>query len=178
MTGTTDDARRVRLLVLDVDGILTDGSVTIDAAGVESKTFHTRDGLGLRLWMRFGGAVAIITGRSSMALQHRANELGVEHVFQGVPDKLAVFRELLDDLDLVASQAAVMGDDLPDLPMMRLSGYPMTVRDAALEVREAAYFVTERPGGRGAVREAVEHLMKAGERWDDALELFLTEPPH
>jgi 3-deoxy-D-manno-octulosonate 8-phosphate phosphatase (KDO 8-P phosphatase) len=167
-----DPARNIELLVLDVDGVLTDGRIHIDDRGVETKTFNTKDGLGIRVWMRLGHETAIITGRSGMAVQHRASELGIGHVFQGADSKLAAFGAVLDDLDLVASQAAVMGDDLPDLPVMRLAGYSIAVADAAEEVRKAADFVTVRPGGQGAVREAVEHLLKVTERWDESLALF------
>jgi YrbI family 3-deoxy-D-manno-octulosonate 8-phosphate phosphatase len=165
-------AEKVELLVLDVDGVLTEGLISIDARGVEIKSFHAHDGLGLRLWQATGHHTAIITGRAGMALQHRAAELGIRHVFQGVDNKPKVFGRLLRELDLAASQAAVMGDDLPDLPMMRLAGYPLAVADAAPEVREMAEFVTTRPGGRGAVREAVEHLLKAKGLWEEALALF------
>ncbi|MDY7109234.1 MAG: HAD hydrolase family protein [Planctomycetota bacterium] len=167
-----DAARRIRLLVLDVDGVLSDGLVSIDARGVETKAFHTRDGAGITIWRRLGHEVAIITGRSSMTVQHRADELGIRHVFQGVRNKMDVLGNLLNDLGLAASEAAVMGDDLPDLPMLRLAGYPIAVADAACEVRALAAFETERPGGQGAVREAIEHLLKAQDRWDEALALF------
>jgi 3-deoxy-D-manno-octulosonate 8-phosphate phosphatase (KDO 8-P phosphatase) len=167
-----DAARRIRLLVLDVDGVLSSGLIHLDARGVESKAFHTHDGAGIAIWRRLGHEVAIITGRSSMTVQHRAEELGIRHVFQGVRDKMRTLGTLLNELGLAASEAAVMGDDLPDLPMLRLAGYPIAVADAAREVREMAVFVTERPGGRGAVREAIEHLLKAQERWDEALALF------
>ena len=165
-------AEEIELLVLDVDGVLTEGLVHLDGRGVEGKSFHTRDGLGLRLWMRLGHEAAIITGRSSMSVQHRANELGIRHVFQGAGSKVDVFTGLLRDLEMEASQAAVIGDDLPDLPMLRLAGYPIAVADAAEEVRDAAAFVTARPGGRGAVREAIEHLLKTAGQWPKALALF------
>jgi 3-deoxy-D-manno-octulosonate 8-phosphate phosphatase (KDO 8-P phosphatase) len=165
-------ARRIRLLVLDVDGVLSDGMIFIDARGVETKAFHTRDGAGINMWRKLGHEAAIITGRSSMTVQHRAAELGIRHVFQGVRDKMDTLGNLLNDLGLAASEVAVMGDDLPDLPMLRLAGYPIAVADAVREVREMAAFVTERPGGRAAVREAIEHLLKAQERWDEALTLF------
>lgn len=165
-------ARKIRLLVLDVDGVLSDGLIHIDGRGVESKTFHARDGAGIAIWRKLGHEVAIITGRSSMTVQHRADELGIPHVFQGVRDKMKVLGTLLNELGLAASEAAAMGDDLPDLPMLRLAGYPIAVADAAREVRDMATFVTLRPGGRGAVREAIEHLLKAQERWAEALALF------
>lgn len=170
-----DDTRAIeplRLLCLDVDGVLTDGSINIDDDGRETKRFHVRDGTGLRMWLDAGHDVAVITGRRGMAVRHRARELGIEHVFQGVRDKMAKFGELLTDLNLAASQAAVMGDDLPDLPMMKLCGYPIAVSDAVAEVREVASFVTVRPGGFGAVREAVEHLLKTQDRWGEAMQRF------
>jgi len=165
-------AENIALLVLDVDGVLTDGGITIDARGVETKTFHVRDGLGIRLWMKMGYEVAIITGRSGMCVGHRARELGIRHVFQAAGPKDQVFGRLLRDLGLDASQAAVIGDDLADLPMLRLAGYAMAVADAVREVREIAEFVTVHPGGTGAVREAIEHLLKAKDRWQEALAYF------
>lgn len=171
-------ARLVELLVLDVDGVLTDGRLQIDDRGVETKSFHVRDGLGLNVWRRLGGEIAIITGRAGGAVRHRAAELGIEHVFQGVGDKARVFGELLADTGLDASQTAMMGDDLPDLPVLRLAGYPMAPSDAAPEVREIASFVTVRPGGLGAVREAVEHLLRAQDRWDEAIALYDAVDPY
>ena len=165
-------ADAIALLCLDVDGVMTDGHIVIDDHGWESKRFHVRDGSGLRLWLRMGGHVAVITGRSGMALRHRAEELGIRHIIQGSQDKVADYAELLTDLRLQPSQGAVLCDDLPDLPLMRAAGYPMAVADAAPEVRAAATWVTTRPGGHGAVREAIEHLLKMQERWDDALALF------
>jgi 3-deoxy-D-manno-octulosonate 8-phosphate phosphatase (KDO 8-P phosphatase) len=163
---------RVSLLCLDVDGVLTDGSIAIDDHGVETKRFHVRDGTGLRLWVGLGHEVAIITGRSGMALRHRAAELGIRHVMQGVADKGEALDELLQELSVAPGQVAALGDDLPDLPLLQRAGYAMAVGDAVAEVRAAAAFVTVRPGGHGAVREAVEHLLKAQARWDEALEKF------
>ncbi len=162
----------VQLLVLDVDGVMTDGLIHIDANGVETKTFNVRDGLGLRLWMRLGYKAAIITGRSSMTVQHRATELGIRHVFQGVRDKRRALGDVLEATGLMTSQTAVMGDDLADLPMMKLAGYPVAVADAAPEVHSIASFITTQRGGYGAVRETVERLLKAQGRWEDALAVF------
>jgi 3-deoxy-D-manno-octulosonate 8-phosphate phosphatase (KDO 8-P phosphatase) len=169
---TDDEVNRIELLCLDVDGVLTDGSILLDDSGAETKRFHVRDGTGLSIWRRLGYRTAIITGRSGMAVFHRADELGIRHVFQRAPDKAAALRQVLAAMDLRASQAAVIGDDLPDLPMMTLAGYPIAVADAAPEVRKAARFVTARPGGKGAVREAIEHVLKEQDRWDEALELY------
>lgn len=165
-------AENVQLLCLDVDGVMTDGSIVIDDHGCEAKRFHVRDGTGIRLWIKMGFKVAIITGRRGMALRHRASELGIDHVIQGSSNKLADFGTLLNALGLAASQAAMLADDLPDLSIMKMSGYPMAVADAVSEVRQAAAFVTVRPGGHAAVREAIEHLLRTKNRWDEALNLF------
>lgn len=168
----TSAVKKIQLLCLDVDGVMTNGSIVIDDHGVESKRFHVRDGTGIRMWQKLGFHVALITGRSGMAVRHRANELGIQLVVQGSEDKAADFRRLLESIDLNASQAAMLGDDLPDLPVMKLSGYPMAVADAVAEVRDMAAFVTIRPGGHAAVREAIEHLLKAKDCWDDARKLY------
>jgi YrbI family 3-deoxy-D-manno-octulosonate 8-phosphate phosphatase len=163
---------KIQLLCMDVDGVMTDGSVLVDDRGIETKRFHVRDGTGIKIWTSLGLHVALITGRSGMAVRHRANELGILHVVQGVSDKLAAFGRLLNDLNLVASQAAMLGDDLPDLPILEMAGYPMAVADAVAEVRGVADFTTIHPGGRGAVREAIEHLLREMDRWDEARALF------
>jgi len=159
----------IRLLCLDVDGVMTDGGIRIDDLGTETKRFHVRDGTGIRMWLALGYHLAIITGRRGQAVRHRANELGIDLVVQGSGDKRAAFHDLLEKLNLVASQAAMLGDDLPDIPVMMLCGYPMAVADAVSEVREMAAFVTERPGGHGAVREAIEHILRARDEWAEAM---------
>lgn len=159
-------AARIRLLCLDVDGVLTDGSIFLDDEGVETKRFFVRDGTGLRAWQRAGGTVAIITGRGGKAVQRRADELGIDIVRTGVGRKGPVFESILTELGIEAAEAAMVGDDLPDLPILERCGYPVAVQDAIPEVRNAARLVTERPGGHGAVREVVEHLLKARGEWD------------
>ncbi len=151
---------------------MTDGSINLDDHGVETKRFNVRDGTGLRVWARLGYQVAIITGRGGAALRHRARELGISDVVQEASDKAAAFEKLLRTLSIPAAQAAILADDLPDLPVMRRAGYPMAVADAAPEIIEAAAYVTSRPGGSGAVREAIEHLLRARQRWDEAAGLF------
>ena len=168
----TDPAQNVRLLCLDVDGVLTDGSILIDDRGIETKRFHVRDGTAVKLWTQLGNHVAIITARRGGALRHRMNELNVRHVISGASDKAAAFADLLADLDLGTDQAAMLGDDLADMPVLRVCGYPMAVADAVADVRDLCLFQTVRPGGRGAVREAVEHLLKEQGRWDEALSLY------
>ncbi|MBL9121580.1 MAG: HAD-IIIA family hydrolase [Phycisphaerae bacterium] len=163
---------RIRLLVLDVDGVLTDGGILIGDSGEEHKRFHVRDGCGLRIWQRLGREVAIITGRSGLALRHRLNELGIRHLINGSKDKGADFDRLCQDLGVPASATAMVGDDLPDLPVLRRCGYAIAVRDAAPEVLAVARHVTARPGGQGAVRDAIEHLLSLDGAWDDAVRLF------
>lgn len=162
----------ITLLCLDVDGVMTDGGIMLDDNGIETKRFHVRDGAGMRMWLKLGYELAIITGRSGKVVQHRARELGVQHVLQGCKDKAAALRELLEQLNLEPRQAAMLGDDLPDLPALRVAGYPMAVADASLEVRQCARFITTKPGGYGAVREAIENLLSSKGRWADAVALF------
>jgi YrbI family 3-deoxy-D-manno-octulosonate 8-phosphate phosphatase len=156
---------RVRLLLLDVDGVLTDGGVTWNGGGVEQKTFNIRDGLGLRLWQRAGGTAGIITGRSSDIVQIRAEELGIGIVWQGVEDKLATAAEVIATCSLSWEQTAFVGDDLPDLPVVMRCGLGVAVADACPEVAAAADLGTERPRGRGAVREVIERMLQARGEW-------------
>lgn len=162
----------IRLLVLDVDGVLTDGGILLGDGGEECKRFHVRDGFGMRLWQRMGREIAVITGRSGMALRHRLNELGIRHLINGSKEKGADFERLCAELGVPAERTAMLGDDLPDLPILRRCGYPMAVRDAVSEVQAVARHVTTRPGGHGAVREAIEHLLTLDGVWQDALSLY------
>lgn len=157
----TEVAARVRLLVLDVDGVLTDGRLYYGARGESLKVFHVRDGLGLKLLAEAGIAVAIISGRRSAMTARRCRELGVSHVSQGVDDKLTVFRQLRDRLGMTSSVCACVGDDLPDVPLMREVGLPFAVADAHPQARSAARVVTQLPGGNGAVREICDFLLEA-----------------
>lgn len=153
--------RDIRLLVLDVDGVLTDGSIVYDDRGAETKTFNVRDGFGVKLWIEAGGACAIVTRRGGEAVRRRAAELGIEHVIEGAGDKGDAVQEICRRTRVPPDRAAYLADDWPDLAAMRLVAYPMAVADADPRVRERARFVTRAPGGRGAVREAVEHLLEA-----------------
>lgn len=166
------DPRPITLLCLDVDGVLTDGSIVLDATGNEAKSFSVRDGQGLAVWKRLGFESAIITARRSVAVERRAAELGIAHVVQGVDDKGRAFDELLARLALPPSAAAYMGDDWADLAPLRRCGYPIAPADAEPLIREAAAHVTPRPGGRGAVRDAVEHLLAAKGLLRDAQRLY------
>jgi len=151
----------IRLLVLDVDGVLTDGRLHFGPDGEVLKVFHVRDGHGIKALARAGITVALISGRSSAMVAARARELGVTHVLQGVTDKVEAFERLCAQLALPAATAACVGDDVPDVPLMRKVALAFAVRDAHPEARRAAHIVTELPGGAGAVREVCDHLLAA-----------------
>ena len=172
---TRDDFRNIELLVLDVDGVLTDGRIVLDDTGREMKSFHVRDGMGIKLWHISGRTTAIITARNSEVVTRRAAELGIGHVFQGCSDKKFVLSRLLEKLKLDVSRTAYIGDDLPDLAVMRTCGFPVAVADAAEEVKKAAKLVTSRPGGRGAVREATEYILHEAGEYSRLLEKYYSE---
>ncbi|MCS6850946.1 MAG: HAD hydrolase family protein [Gemmataceae bacterium] len=155
----------IELLVLDVDGVLTDGSIVYLDNGTELKRFHVRDGSGLKLWHQAGKRSAIITGRTSPVVDVRANELGVQWVLQGRADKLVAYREVLAVSGLAPAQVCCVGDDLPDLPLMHHCGLAVAVADACPEVQAAAHWVTRAMGGQGAVREVIERLLKVQGTW-------------
>jgi len=161
MDAVLERARNIRLLVLDVDGVLTDGRLYLSAAGEELKVFHVRDGSGLVAVQRAGITVAIISGRDSAAVTRRAAELGIRHVRQGVADKGAALDQLLDELGVSAAATACVGDDTPDVPMLRRAGLAIGVADAHPALLAAAHWVTPSNGGQGAVREACDLLLSA-----------------
>lgn len=154
-------ARRIRLLVLDVDGVLTDGRLHITADGEETKVFHVRDGSGIVAVQRAGIQVAIISGRASAAVTRRAAELGIRHVRQGIGDKGAALEQLLHELQLAPAMLACVGDDTPDLPMLERASLAIAVADAHASVRPAAHWITTAAGGHGAVREVCDLLLHA-----------------
>ena len=168
-----DRCRRVELILSDVDGVLTDGGIWYDNQGIEHKQFHIRDGLGIKLWQRAGFRFGVLTARTSHIVKLRAAELGVEIVRQGFETKLPVAVELLRELNLAPEQVCYIGDDLTDLPVIRHVGLGVAVADAAAEVRAAAGYTTKTPGGRGAVRELVELILKSKSRWDDVIQGYL-----
>jgi len=151
--------QRIRLLVLDVDGVLTDGRLYFGPSGEVMKTFHVRDGVGIKAVLAAGIDVAIISGRRSESVALRAAELGIRHVFQGVDRKAEVLRQLLDELSVDASQTACVGDDTPDLPILVLAGLPIAVADAHPDLVAVASYVTRAVGGAGAVREVCDLLL-------------------
>ncbi len=160
---STVDLASIELIIFDVDGVLTDGTININDDGSETKKFNVRDGFGIRMWLNAGFKIAIITGRSGEALKHRIASLKIDPqlVIQGSKDKSASLDLILSRAGVEASKAAFLGDDWPDLPAMRRVGYPMAVADAEREIIEIAGYVTARPGGRGAARDAIAHLLKA-----------------
>ena len=159
----------IKLIIVDVDGVLTDGTLWVDNVGDSAKRFHVHDGLGLKLAMLVGKTVALMTSAGSEGLARRAEQLGIERVYQYVPDKGSAYDELRDELGLRDDEVCYIGDDLIDLPPMKRAGLPVAVANAVEEAKAVAAFVTARPGGHGAVREVVEHVLKAEELWDDAI---------
>ncbi len=158
-------ARRVRALVLDVDGVLTDGRVTYLPGGDEGRTFHVRDGYGIRLVQAAQVAVAVLSGRDSEQVRRWAAELGLDHLSLGVEDKVAAFDRLCDGLGVTSDEVAYVGDDLPDRELLARSALGFAVADAPAEVRQAAHVVLRCGGGQGAVREACERILKAKDVW-------------
>lgn len=166
------DLKRIRLLITDVDGVLTDGRIIYDSAGAESKAFHVRDGSGLKYWLRAGHQAAFLTGRQSAVVDRRAEELGIALVEQGARDKVPALERILAAAGCGDDEAAYLGDDLPDLPVFGRVGFRVAVADAVAELREAADYVTKLAGGRGAVRETIEMILRAQGRWAKIMERY------
>ncbi len=160
-TIASDKAKRIRLLIIDVDGVLTDGGLQFDNRGEEYKTFNSLDGHGIRMLLDNDIDVAVITGRQSGIVEHRMRELGVNRVYQGHRDKLPAFGQLLDDTGLAAEEVAYIGDDLPDLRVMSRVGFAIAVQNAHAFVKQHCDFVTTHQGGQGAVREVCDFLLQA-----------------
>lgn len=158
-------AANIKLLLLDVDGVLTDGGIVYADDGTEVKRFHVRDGSGLKLWQAAGNRAAVLSGRSSAAVTRRAAELGLAPVVQGRADKRAALDDVLAATGLTVAEVCAVGDDIPDLPLQRACGLGVAVADACAELRAEADYVTAVPGGHGAVRDAVEWLMKLQGTW-------------
>lgn len=159
------DLSKIKLLLLDVDGVMTDGRIIYDNEGGETKAFDVKDGHGLKLIQRAGIKVGIITGRQSKVVERRAAELGIEIVYQAAKVKLEPFQEILDTLSLSAEEVAYVGDDIVDLPVMRQVGFAATVADAVDDVKPFCTYVAKRCGGRGAVREICDYILKESGRW-------------
>jgi len=165
-------ARRIKLIIFDVDGVLTDGSLFYGDTGEEYKAFNSRDGHGIKMLRASGVDAAILTGRTSQVVAHRARNLGIARIIQGSEDKLASYQHLLGEVGLLPEETAFMGDDVVDLPVMRRCGLAVTVPEAPVEVRCRAHLVTAFQGGRGAAREACEFIMRAQGTWAAQLSLY------
>ena len=161
-----DKLKYIQLLLLDVDGVLTDGSILFHDDGSESKIFNVKDGLGLKLIMKTGVKVGIVTGRKSQALHHRCSDLGIRYIFEGVRDKAKMLEKIIELTEVAADRTAYIGDDLPDLSLMRRVGLSIAVADAHELVRRKADWTTSAAGGGGAVREVCETMLKARGLWD------------
>ncbi len=168
-----EKARNLKLLILDVDGVLTDGRLFFDDQGKEYKCFHARDGHGIKLLRQSGVEVAAISGRRSNSVAIRMKNLGVEHVYQGHEDKVAAFNEIIQALSIKPEQVAHVGDDLIDLPIMTRVGLSIAVSDANFAVKEYADWCTETPGGLGAVREICDFIMQSQGTFDAVLQSYM-----
>ena len=167
-------AKKIKLLILDVDGVLTDGSIILDNKGNELKSFNVRDGHGITMLLKSGIGVAIITGRQSRVVEHRAEELGITEVFQKCRDKRAAYETLKKRHGLEDAEVAYVGDDIVDLPVMQQVGLPVAVSDAVSEIKPAAALITTNPGGRGAVREVTDLILKSRGLWNKLFDEYVT----
>lgn len=165
----------IRLLVMDVDGVLTDGTVMINCDGSEGKLFNLQDGHGIRMWQRAGLKVAFLSGRFSQATEHRAKQLEVDYCVQDCFEKLPEFKKLLEQAGLSAKETAYIGDDLLDLPVISCAGFGAAVANAVDEVKQAADYITTRSGGAGAVREVIEYILKNSGRWQELMQRYLPD---
>jgi len=163
----------IKILVLDVDGVLTNGALIINADGSESKLFNTLDGHGIRMWQRAGLKVAFLSGRSSESTKYRAEQLEVDYCLQDCHNKLDGLEKFLEQSGLSAREVAYIGDDLPDLPPIWYVGFGVAVANAVDEVKQYADYVTTRRGGSGAVREVIEYILKSTGKWQELMKRYL-----
>ena len=170
MPSLADRCRAIELLVLDVDGVLTDGSIVYAEDGPEIKGFHVRDGSGLKIWRHLGKRAAIITGRDSFIVARRARELDLEPVIQGALDKWPAYQRVLAETRLRPEQVCAIGDDVPDIPLLQNCGLAVAVADACPDVREVTHYVTSVAGGKGAVREVIELILRVQGSWQGLVE--------
>ncbi len=163
----------IKLLVLDVDGVLTNGGLVMHDDGTESKIFNTLDGHGIKLCQRAGIQVAILSGRPSPPTNRRAKQLGIDICLTDCLDKLPKLMDVLDQLEMSLENVAYVGDDLPDLPVIREVGFGVAVANAVDEVKQEADYITARPGGAGAVRDVIEYILKNSGRWQETMNRYL-----
>lgn len=164
---------KIKLLIMDVDGVLTDGGIIIHSDGTESKRFHVMDGHRIVMWQRAGFDAAIISGRRTEATALRAEQLGITRVLQGCKEKLPAFEEVLSAVGCSANEVACVGDDLMDIPLIKRVGFGVAVANAAEELKQAADYVTSRSGGDGAVAEVIEVILKNTGQWDTLMQRYL-----
>ena len=169
---TTTDFKKIKLILSDVDGVLTDGGISFDNNGVESKQFHIKDGLGIKMWQRAGFRFGILTARTSHIVKVRSAELGIDIVRQGFESKLPTAETLAQSMNLSLEEVCYIGDDLTDLPVIRAVGLGVAVADAVSELLLAADLVTQKAGGKGAVRELIEQILRSTGRWDDLVQQY------
>ena len=165
-------AQSIRLLILDMDGVLTDGSILVGDTGEQARRYHVRDGFAIRCWQRVGYPIAVITGRYGRAVAYRCRELGIDDVVQNRPEKGSAFREVIARHGRTPEEVAVVGDDLPDVPMMLSAGLGCAVGDADVAVRQAADWICSFPGGKGAVREVITAILTAQGKWQSVLDHY------
>jgi len=163
----------IKLLVLDIDGCLTDGKLIYSTDGAESKNFNVKDGLGISSWIKMGNQVAIITGRNSLVVKRRSDELGVQNLFQGIKDKDRVLKEVIDSLGLKYYEVAAIGDDLNDYHMLNLVGRSFTPKDGVKEISEIVNTVLSKNGGDGAVREMIDILVEENDQKDQFMSVWI-----
>jgi 3-deoxy-D-manno-octulosonate 8-phosphate phosphatase (KDO 8-P phosphatase) len=168
-----ESAIKVKMLLLDVDGVMTDGGIIIDDKGQELKVFHVRDGHGIKLLLRNGINVGIITGRTSAVVKKRAEELGIKDVYQGCHDKVMAYEKIKESHKLKDEEIGFIGDDIVDIPLLKRVGFPVAVADATEETKAVAIYVTETRGGRGAVREVAEFILKAKGLWKRVIDEYM-----
>lgn len=169
---TSTDFEKIKLILSDVDGVLTDGGISFDNNGVESKQFHIKDGLGIKMWQRAGFRFGILTARTSHIVKVRSAELGIDIVRQGFESKLPTAETLAQSMNLSLEEVCYIGDDLTDLPVIRAVGLGVAVADAVPELLSAADLVTQKAGGQGAVRELIEQILRSTGRWDDLVQQY------
>jgi 3-deoxy-D-manno-octulosonate 8-phosphate phosphatase (KDO 8-P phosphatase) len=167
------EEKRVKLLVVDVDGTLTDGKIYIDQKGNETKSFYVQDGSALKMLMSTGVKVAFLSGRDSLSVEKRARELGIHNLYQGIEDKFSVLAELMKQYNITLSEVAFIGDDLPDLPVLRQVGFSVSPQNASRVIKEFSHYVTEARGGEGAVAEACEKILRRHGDWDKLVSEYL-----
>ena len=168
------DYSKIKLIVLDVDGVLSDGRIFMGASGEEIKAFNVKDGSGLKYWQRCGGIIAWITGRESTLVENRSTELGIHVLRQGCKVKLPVYEEVLAELKVSPDETAVIGDDLPDIPMLTRCGFSAAPADAVEEVRTRCDYICTAAGGQGCVREVIELILKKSGNWKKVMERYIS----